>query len=291
MDLAQLARKDAAEKFVVTNNSSSAIPSVKHSYADIEPENQIDFDYKSAEIPPADNVNIENDADDEPAALVTSDEFYNKARNYWSSIEPTVDGMLGGYTKINTIDIRGSIGFLQDLFKMKPAPGRKYALDCGAGIGRVTKNLLLPYFQTIDLVEQNKQFADAILSYVNAPADKIGSIYNEGLQDFTPTAGKYDLIWSQWVLGHLTDDDLEAFFRRCIKGLNRNGIMVIKENVTFAGKPCVDEIDSSVTRPLLMLKHLMVKSGLRIFKFCRQSNFPTEIFPVYIFAIKGNRLR
>lgn len=280
-DLHQLACIDAEAKSVSTCSSNTATPSVIDKCIEDDLEN-------SAEIPSG-NASTKQESNDEPLALVTSAEFYNKARNYWSSIEPTVDGMLGGYTKINTIDIRGSISFLQDLFKMKPAPGRKYALDCGAGIGRVTKNLLLPYFQTIDLVEQNKQFADAIRPYVDAPADKIGTIYNQGLQDFTPTPGKYDVIWSQWVLGHLTDNDLEEFFRRCIKGLNRNGIMVIKENVTFAEKPCVDEIDSSVTRPLLLLKHLMVKSGLRIFKFCRQSHFPTEIFPVYIFAIKRNR--
>ena len=28
------------------------------------------------------------------------------------------------------------------------------------------------------------------------------------LQDFTPEEGKYDLIWCQWVLGHLTDGEM-----------------------------------------------------------------------------------
>lgn len=28
-----------------------------------------------------------------------------------------------------------------------------YALDCGAGIGRVTKNLLLPLFEKVDMVD------------------------------------------------------------------------------------------------------------------------------------------
>ena len=26
-------------------------------------------------------------------------------------------------------------------------------------------------------------------------------------QDFTPEEGRYDLIWCQWVLGHLTDGE------------------------------------------------------------------------------------
>ena len=33
-------------------------------------------------------------------------------------------------------------------------------LDCGAGIGRVTKNLLLPLFETVDIVEQNPDFVE-----------------------------------------------------------------------------------------------------------------------------------
>ena len=32
--------------------------------------------------------------------------------------------------------------------------------DCGAGIGRVTKHFLLPLFQKVDMVEQDKTFVD-----------------------------------------------------------------------------------------------------------------------------------
>lgn len=33
-------------------------------------------------------------------------------------------------------------------------------LDCGAGIGRVTKHLLLPLFKNVDMVEQDRTFVD-----------------------------------------------------------------------------------------------------------------------------------
>ena len=45
-------------------------------------------------------------------------------------------------------------------------------------------------------------------------ATKIGHLICSGLQDFTPSDGAYDVIWCQWVLGHLTDEDLVAFFKR-----------------------------------------------------------------------------
>ena len=36
-----------------------------------------------------------------------------------------------------------------------------------------------------------------------------------GLQNFTASQEAYDVIWIQWVLGHLTDDDLVSFLKRC----------------------------------------------------------------------------
>ncbi len=36
-----------------------------------------------------------------------------------------------------------------------------------------------------------------------------------GLQNFTPEPNAYDIIWIQWVTGHLTDEDFIAFMTRC----------------------------------------------------------------------------
>lgn len=135
---------------------------------------------------------------DESTPHITSETFYTDAQKYWHGIAPTIDGMLGGFGSINFIDVRGSNDFLQQVFKMKPSPGRRVALDCGAGIGRVTKNLLIPLFQQVDVVEQCATFADAVRSYVGTTS-KLGDIYNVGLQEFTPDSRKYDIIWAQWV--------------------------------------------------------------------------------------------
>lgn len=42
----------------------------------------------------------------------------------------------------------------------------KLFADCGAGIGRVTKNLLLPLFDTVDMVEQNPDFLQKAKDYL-----------------------------------------------------------------------------------------------------------------------------
>ena len=40
------------------------------------------------------------------------------------------------------------------------------ALDCGAGIGRVSKRVLLPLFSEVDLVEQNQSFLEKAKTYL-----------------------------------------------------------------------------------------------------------------------------
>lgn len=142
-------------------------------------------------------------------------------------------------------------------------------------------------FNTVDIVEQDEHFASSVKEYVGVTnASKLGTIYNQGLQEFHPEPKRYDVIWSQWVLGHLTNDDFLKFFERCSEGLNKNGIVIVKENVTSTDVVDIDTVDSSATRPLAMLKSLLVQSGFRIVKMTRQSNFPSGIFPVYMFALK-----
>lgn len=45
-------------------------------------------------------------------------EFYDKAKKYWSSVDPTLNGVLGGYGWISSVDIRGSHNFLTQIFKV-----------------------------------------------------------------------------------------------------------------------------------------------------------------------------
>ncbi|KAH9490204.1 N-terminal Xaa-Pro-Lys N-methyltransferase 1-A [Bulinus truncatus] len=214
------------------------------------------------------------------------DPFYSDAKDYWAKVDPTVNGMLGGFAKISPIDINGSKAFLRPFLKI--AGGSvvpKYALDCGAGIGRVTKRLLLPIFENVDMVEQDKHFCDNAKEFIGSEASRVGSIFCSGLQDFTPEENKYDLIWTQWVLGHLEDNHLIQFFQRCKKGLAEGGVLIAKENVLEDGKKTFDEIDSSYTRTKSELKTCINKAGLNIISEQKQKDFPKDLYPVYMFAL------
>lgn len=58
--------------------------------------------------------------------------------------------------------------------------GRQRALDCGAGIGRISGNLLSRFFATVDLVEQNPKFLDQAKQYLKRSSSNIGEFYALG---------------------------------------------------------------------------------------------------------------
>ncbi|RZC34374.1 N-terminal Xaa-Pro-Lys N-methyltransferase 1 [Asbolus verrucosus] len=224
---------------------------------------------------------------DEDTQPENDEKFYSNAIQYWSEIPATIDGMLGGFGFISQTDIRDSKLLLKQLFNSKIPPGRDYALDCGAGIGRITKHLLTGFFNKVDLVEQNPEFLAQAKEYLGPKLeDKIGNYYSVGLQSFEPEDKKYDVIWSQWVLGHLTDSDLLTFLKSCQNGLKQNGVIIIKENISSSDEIDKDEQDSSVTRPLFLYHRIFTKAGLSCYRQVKQRNFPKGLYTVYMFILK-----
>lgn len=95
----------------------------------------------------------------------------------------------------------------------------------------------------MDVVEPVSKFTDKLKGVPG-----VGEIYNVGLEDWRPQDKKYDLIWTQWCVGHLTDDQLVSYLQVCKEALNETGIIVVKENQSTSGEDIFDETDSSVTR-------------------------------------------
>lgn len=76
------------------------------------------------------------------------------------------DGVLGGYGSVTPMDTRDSNWFLDRLLLARPALRLNRVADCGAGIGRVAKNLLLPRCGVVDLVEQSPRLLAAAPAYL-----------------------------------------------------------------------------------------------------------------------------
>lgn len=102
--------------------------------------------------------------------------------------------MLGNLPALHLLDIKGSLNFLHQIFKHKPTPGKNRALDCGAGIGRVSKELLCKEFKTVDLLEQDIKFCEKAKENLSSSGN-LGQVFNIGLQDFRTSGEVYDVIW------------------------------------------------------------------------------------------------
>ncbi|KAK8252952.1 alpha-N-methyltransferase NTM1 [Phyllosticta capitalensis] len=217
------------------------------------------------------------------------------AIDYWNTIQPTVNGMLGGFPQVSRIELQGSSNFYA---KVRRLTGRQtselvpHAVDCGAGIGRVTAGFLQKVAQVIDIVEPVKKFTDELQA--EACKDlfeqgRVGTIYNSGLESWTSTASyKYDLIWNQWCLGHLTDAQLVEYFVRCCQYLAEGGLIVVKENMSSDphGRDLFDEEDSSVTRTEEKFRKLFEESGLDLVWSEVQRGMPKGLYGVKMFALR-----
>ena len=213
-------------------------------------------------------------------------EFYDKANNYWAGIPPTVDGMLGGFSHLSDNDVSESRDTILEYFKGPSARlSPDLALDCGAGIGRVSKRLLLQIFKEVELVEQNPLFLKKAKSYLKAYTERVVAYHAVGLQDFYPLPDRYSLIWCQWVLAHLNDKDLLEFFARSKTALKEKGLIVAKENVIELEERTYHQDDSSETRSCEVFRKLFEEAGLNILKEVRQSNFPSGMLEVRTFVL------
>ena len=232
---------------------------------------------------------------------------------YWNSIAADDNGMLGGYPHVSRVDIQGSSTFLAKVRRMSkeetkgtidettgPPPPFERAVDCGAGIGRITMNLLVHQARTIDIVEPVSKFTDALAaafeaktasSAPNGTTGTLGEIHNIGLEDFHPAPSSYDLIWNQWCVGQLTDTQLIAYLKRCAVALRRGGWIVVKENMSSrmpgpGEQDIFDATDSSVTRGDGSFRRIFESAGLEVRATEVQRGMPRELFPVRAYALR-----
>lgn len=187
--------------------------------------------------------------------------------------------------------MRESATFLEAVFPAcRDAQASLTVADCGAGVGRVTEHLLLRYFHAVDLVEP-------VQHYLTAAEEKLAPLAKEAeppravrylcepLQDWSPDRGRYDVVWIQWCVGHLTDDDLISLLHRCSAGLKRGGLIVMKENNCKEGF-IVDKDDSSLTRSHEYFLALFARAKMSVLKVKLQRNFPSELFAVRMYALR-----
>ncbi|CUM55120.1 unnamed protein product [Debaryomyces tyrocola] len=224
---------------------------------------------------------------------------YNDAIDYWTGVPASVDGVLGGFgeqTAVPKADIVGSSTFLRKLQTRMSCPDgvEKLTIDMGAGIGRITRDLLWKVSDKCDLLEPVKPF---VAQMNNELVDvknkgKLGDIYDIGMQEWECDAEKvekYWLVWCQWCVGQLPDEELVKFWERCRTALIGNGIgtLIVKENIA-PDEDIFDETDSSVTRSDAKFRELFIKAGFKLIASDIQKGLPKELYPVRMYCLKAN---
>lgn len=228
--------------------------------------------------------------------------------NYWNNISPDVSGMLGGYPQVSRIDLQGSKTFFAKLRRLnstntfsnmltsfnspsEPSAKLKLAVDCGAGIGRITNGFLSEVSEVVDIVEPVAKFAEVMSNSDLKKSGRVGDIYTVGLEAWEPEPDKqYDLVWNQWCVGHLTDEQLIAYLKRCAKALAPGGWIVVKENLSTDpfGEDLFDDLDSSVTRSDAKFRKIFEEAELVLAKTDLQAGFPKSLglYPVRMYGLR-----
>ena len=70
----------------------------------------------------------------------------------FENADSTYDGVLGGFGKLSSLDTNYSLRFLLNLIKERAQFERGSVLDCGAGIGRISKELLCQVFKKVNVL-------------------------------------------------------------------------------------------------------------------------------------------
>lgn len=224
---------------------------------------------------------------------------YRHSRGFWTGQPPTLAGMLGGADETHEPDIAGSLRFLAALGFANDVPDGR-ALDCGAGIGRVARHVLLRRFDVVDLLEQDGRFLEQARREL--PAERVGACICAPLQEAlllppdqpagaepSGPRGSYQLVWAQWVLNYLADEDLVAFLRRAAAALDRASprrFVVVKEtHVREGAPPWLDEADAGLTRSREGFEALFARAGLGVHAQELERDMPRGLLPVRMWAL------
>ena len=161
--------------------------------------------------------------------------------------------------------------------------------DIGAGIGRVSKNVLSKFFQYIDVQDQNDTFLQQARKQLISLSHhcQFRTAYCTPLQLFEPPPAVYDIIWIQWVIAYLKAQDIVVTLNRIRRGLKPAiGRVVIKENIASTSSPAeIDPDDHYVFRSITDWIKLINQSDFRVVSYRKDTRMPTGVMPVAFFFL------
>lgn len=211
--------------------------------------------------------------------------WFKFSTDYWENVEASNEGMLGGYGSLSSLDEKDTLEFISKNI----APSfRQLSLDCGAGIGRVSKNVLLKLFDRVSLIESSEKFINYAKDTL--PTGRVFYLHNTTIQNMSPKpdeVGKYDLVWFQWVLCYADDESLVKILNISKRFVHKNGFIGVKENILSNGQKNYDYSDHSMVRSDDEFKEIFKMAGLQIIAIAKQRNFPSTLYTVRMYLLQS----
>jgi protein N-terminal methyltransferase len=179
--------------------------------------------------------------------LQRKEEFYQANATWWNN------GGYGGSTDDEVMigdtdgehDGEEGLKFLDTLISSSsgnsttPAMKQDLAVDLGAGVGRISKLVLLKRYAEVRLVEGNPDISKRSKMYLGrkrAARCTFTSCYLQDLNilEWGMSKPVVDLMWIQWTLQYLTDVDVVECLKKLATALRPLvGVLVVKENRPF----------------------------------------------------------
>ena len=199
-------------------------------------------------------------------------EWYQRCVAHWSAMEDKDhDGVLGGYGAIDAEDAAGSLKFIDEPRARRAS--RRLGGRARLWRGRRTRDRATCCSTTRRNVASRSRL-DCSTRLANSPRCRR---MPEGLNsprsrcEFAPPPGAYDLVWAQWVLGHLTDHDVVQLLTRCTAALRPGGAVCVKDNTCTPSRPTarggrkyhIDRQNAGVVRTHVHLRSLFRMAGAR----------------------------
>lgn len=213
--------------------------------------------------------------------IFNKEKIYQQSKQRWQNAQANLVGIMDGFDYVNEIDLIDSCATIKNLI-IKENISTNYAIDCAAGIGRVSEQILTKYFTNIDLLEQDKKFIEFCQKNF-AQNPQVKNIFCDSLQNFQFNS-LYDTFWIQWGLENLDEKDSINFLIKCKNNLTKNGVIILKENIS--PEEYIDIDNGIILRSYQGFADIFVKCNLQIIEQKFIDNWPEGLLPVCTFILR-----
>jgi len=211
-----------------------------------------------------------------------------KVKEFWGDKKHEGVDVVAGKKFLRDIDDKGTIQILKELKEKNLIHTQTdYLLELAAGIGRISKNIFVKWFNKIDALEPSPVLADKIKELQKSES-KIKNVYVKTGENFTYER-KYNVIFASWLLENMTDASVIKFLIKTRENLVDNGVFILKENVSNNHINVDSDGMSQRIRTVKLYKLIFELVGLKLIINRETKQWPKSYYMLREFVLVKNK--